>query len=89
MSHLGLRVSSAEELARVRSRVVEAGLEPYDQEEATCCYARQDKFWVTDPDGNPWEAYLFLGDADRRDDADEPCCTPAGVTETAHEGICC
>ena len=43
-------------------RLNEMGLEP-PQEQTTCCYAVQDKVWVTDPDGAPWEVYAVLADA--------------------------
>ena len=95
VSHLGLRVASADELERVRARLEAAGLAPVAELGTTCCYARQDKLWVRDPDGNPWEVYVLLEDSERRDDvATEPCCAvpalPAGASsEGRGERACC
>lgn len=56
--HLGLRVASAEDLAQ-RKSVIEEKLEIVLEEQNTsCCYALQDKFWVNDPDGYEWEVYF-------------------------------
>jgi catechol 2,3-dioxygenase-like lactoylglutathione lyase family enzyme len=67
LSHLGFQVPSPAALEELRGRVQGAGLEiALDEPGVTCCYARQDKFWVTDPDGNAWEFYLFLEDAEEK-----------------------
>ncbi len=87
LSHLGLRVGSAAAVAAARVRVVAAGLEVRDEPGVTCCYARQDKIWVEDPDGTPWEMYVLLEDVDAPDAAAVPeasaqqapaaCCAPS------------
>ena len=41
-----------------RERLVAAGLATFDEMDTDCCYARQDKIWVRDPDGTPWEVFV-------------------------------
>ncbi|MFZ5657198.1 MAG: VOC family protein [Pseudomonadota bacterium] len=60
LSHLGLQVDSTDDVVAMRERVVEAGLVPRDEMAVSCCYARQDKFWVADPDGNEWEVFTVI-----------------------------
>ena len=51
---------------------------PEVQESTTCCYAVQDKAWVSDPDGAPWEVYTVLADVPEESDFEcaTECCTP-------------
>jgi catechol 2,3-dioxygenase-like lactoylglutathione lyase family enzyme len=58
LSHLGLRVASAEEVRRAQERLAAAGICTQDQSGTDCGYARQDKVWARDPDGNFWEVYV-------------------------------
>jgi hypothetical protein len=44
--------------------VTARGVASFDEKDTTCCYARQDKFWVSDPDGNRWEVYTVLEDVE-------------------------
>jgi len=62
LSHLGLQVSSTEDVLAIRARWAEAGLTTRDEMQTDCCYATQDKTWVHDPDGNEWEAFVVLQD---------------------------
>jgi catechol 2,3-dioxygenase-like lactoylglutathione lyase family enzyme len=62
LNHLGFQVYSAEELQEARERFAAAGLPVYDEGDTVCCYARQDKLWVHDPDGNAWEVYVLTDD---------------------------
>ncbi len=85
LSHLGLRVGSSREVDAWKERVTGRGLASFEEKDTTCCYARQDKFWVSDPDGNRWEVYTVLEDVDTP--APEPlaaaCCDASccgGVT---------
>ncbi|MGH9443347.1 MAG: ArsI/CadI family heavy metal resistance metalloenzyme [Thermoanaerobaculia bacterium] len=82
LSHLGIRVETDAEVRRWRDHVQERGLSFEDEINTTCCYARQDKFWVTDPDGNRWEVYNVLEDVDALPlvDGKSACCLPAGAT---------
>ena len=64
LSHLGLRVGSTGEVDSWKERVTARGVASFDEKDTTCCYARQDKFWVSDPDGNRWEVYTVLEDVE-------------------------
>jgi catechol 2,3-dioxygenase-like lactoylglutathione lyase family enzyme len=63
LNHLGVEVETPAEVEGASQRLAEAGLGPRVQEATTCCYAVQDKAWVSDPDGAPWEVYTVLADA--------------------------
>ena len=63
LNHLGVEVETAEAVQAATRRLAGEGLEPEVQESTTCCYAVQDKAWVHDPDGAPWEVYTVLADA--------------------------
>jgi len=57
LNHLGVEVPSVEGVAAARERFADAGLASFDENDTTCCYALQDKIWVHDPAGAPWEVY--------------------------------
>lgn len=86
LNHLGVEVESTDEVAVANERLQQMGLEPEPEEQVTCCYALQDKVWVHDPDGAPWEIYTVLADSAVRDlkaseaaatkNSAEPCCQP-------------
>jgi len=63
LNHLGVEVASTDDVGRATTRLAEAGLTTAAEQNTTCCYAVQDKVWVTDPDGAPWEVYTVLADA--------------------------
>lgn len=65
LNHLGVEVSSSEEVRREASRLGKVGLGTRAEDQVTCCYAVQDKVWLEDPDGAPWEIYAVLADASR------------------------
>ena len=89
LNHLGVEVFSGEEVASAAERFTAAGLATFDETDTTCCYALQDKVWVHDPAGAPWEVYVVKDDdpADARPatasltllqgDSDAACCAPA------------
>jgi hypothetical protein len=58
----------------MREKWLEAGLIPRDEMKTDCCYAVQDKAWVSDPDGNQWEVFVVLED---------------NLPEKAEAGVCC
>jgi catechol 2,3-dioxygenase-like lactoylglutathione lyase family enzyme len=62
LSHLGIRVSSLDEVRRRRKELKERGLVSEEEKREACCYALQEKFWLADPDGNRWEIYTVLED---------------------------
>ncbi len=63
MNHLGVEVESTDAAAQATQRLSNEGLETKLEEETTCCFAVQDKVWVNGPDGEPWEVYTVLSDA--------------------------
>ena len=65
-NHAGIQVGSTDDVLRARARLVEAGLSTFDEMDTTCCYAKQDKIWVTAPDGESWEVFVTHRDADER-----------------------
>jgi catechol 2,3-dioxygenase-like lactoylglutathione lyase family enzyme len=77
-SHLGFQVASTDDVLTFRKQWAAAGLITRDEMDTNCCYANQNKTWVTDPDGNEWEAFVVLQDNLPEQDANgEACCAPA------------
>jgi len=72
LNHLGVEVGSTDEVTAATTRLAGQGLATATEEEVSCCYAVQDKVWVDDPDGAPWEIYTVLADAE----------VPAGALRT-------
>jgi catechol 2,3-dioxygenase-like lactoylglutathione lyase family enzyme len=62
LNHLGVEVESVDAVRGATSRLTDEGMTTR-AEQGACCYAEQDKVWVSDPDGAPWEFYTVLGDA--------------------------
>jgi catechol 2,3-dioxygenase-like lactoylglutathione lyase family enzyme len=91
LNHLGVEVASPEEVAQATRRLSAEGLSTKLEEETTCCYAVQNKVWVNDPDGAPWEVYTVLADApiDSAVAGDGNCCGSASAKEscTAEEVV--
>lgn len=92
VDHVGIQVDSADELGELATRLKEAGETTFDQEATTCCYAKSDKSWVTDPAGVRWETFFTHGDATAYGEDVIPdntgataCCAPAAAPKTA----CC
>jgi catechol 2,3-dioxygenase-like lactoylglutathione lyase family enzyme len=64
LNHLGVEVADADTVDAEQARLAQAGLAAVDERDTTCCYARQDKFWVTGtPGGERWEIYTVLEDS--------------------------
>jgi len=64
VNHFGFQVESIEEIEKHKERLEKEGFRLRDEMNTTCCYALQDKFWVTDPDGNEWEFFFTKEDVD-------------------------
>jgi catechol 2,3-dioxygenase-like lactoylglutathione lyase family enzyme len=63
LSHLGVQVESSNDVKAAIARFKEAGLTLFEEKDTDCCYALQDKVWVTDPDSNRWEVFVVkVGD---------------------------
>jgi catechol 2,3-dioxygenase-like lactoylglutathione lyase family enzyme len=90
VNHLGLEADSADELGDIRERFAAANAAGLlDEPGATCCYAKSDKHWVTDPQRIAWEAYHSLGevryfDGDAAPAAASSCCAPADGDRAAN-----
>ncbi len=74
LNHLGVEVTSTDEVAAAVGRLQRAGLDTEVEEQTTCCYAVQDKVWVHGPDAEPWEVYTVLADAPVMRIASDECC---------------
>jgi catechol 2,3-dioxygenase-like lactoylglutathione lyase family enzyme len=78
LSHLGIQVSSTEEVLAMRERWRRAGLDTRDEMKTACCYAVQDKAWARDPDGNEWEVFVVLEDhLPEKTAQPSACCAPS------------
>ena len=64
LNHLGVEVETTAAVSSAQARLAEEDLATATEEGVTCCYAVQDKVWVDDPDGAPWEIYTVLEDAE-------------------------
>ena len=67
LSHLGLQVGTTKDVLDYKEKWIEEGLITVDEMGVDCCYAKQDKTWVRDPDGNEWEAFTVLENLDPAD----------------------
>lgn len=91
LNHLGIEVEDSAAVATASSRLADEGLITRDQVGTTCCYALQDKVWVNDPDGAPWEVYTVLADAPVESASDGGGCeggscntSDTGASDTSH-----
>jgi catechol 2,3-dioxygenase-like lactoylglutathione lyase family enzyme len=94
LNHLGVERVSVEEVDAEQTRLAALGLASTDERGTTCCYARQDKFWVEGtPSGERWEVYTVLADSRTffaEDDAAPACCATTTLEERATaEAACC
>ena len=90
--HLGFQVETKEELNDRLNLARGHNLVEKEEIGTACCYAIQDKFWVSDPDGYHWEVYYFHSDAEfndprREEEAGVACCNLN--TEEKAEAACC
>ena len=78
LNHLGVEVETRDEVRATSMRLNHEGLTTKAEDNTTCCYAVQDKVWVSDPDGAPWEVYTVLADAPTETglSGDGSCCGP-------------
>jgi catechol 2,3-dioxygenase-like lactoylglutathione lyase family enzyme len=94
VNHLGIEVETTDEVTAATDRLTDEGLATATEQATSCCYAVQDKVWVEDPDGAPWEIYTVLSD-----DADAApfstlasngtaCCSEDSAAITGSGGCC-
>jgi catechol 2,3-dioxygenase-like lactoylglutathione lyase family enzyme len=90
IEHLGVQADSAAELDEVYGRLKKAERPVLDEGRTTCCYAKSEKSWITDPDGIVWEAFFTDGEATTYgaspavdqlsiNEQGSSCCVPAAV----------
>ncbi len=96
IDHAGIQVESTAELHELAARLKAAGSTTFDQEATTCCYARSDKSWVTDPAGVRWETFVTHGEAVSYGEDEvlpEPVAAGCGLVATtqatAAKSACC
>ena len=78
LNHLGIQVQSTDAVKAAAERLKAEGLATFEEENTDCCYALQDKVWVTDPNGYRWEVFVVkVGD------------TQPGVTAASSAAACC
>lgn len=92
LNHVGVEVESTEEVMAAAARMQEEGSATDLQESTTCCFAVQDKVWVSGPE-IPWEIYTVLADASVMHPVEDACCAPvaeaAPVALGAKPSACC
>ena len=94
INHLGFQVDEAGELAEIRDRLEAADHAGLEERNVSCCYARSDKYWVTDPAGVAWESFQSLGTVpfyhgEQAATAKGGCCEPAATEMPKARAACC
>jgi catechol 2,3-dioxygenase-like lactoylglutathione lyase family enzyme len=88
VNHFGVQVDSTAAVMEAKAHLESAGLVDLVEENTTCCYARQDKVWAEDPDGNRWEFFVVLEDADRMKSDGGACCVDTSPASCATADAC-
>ena len=95
LNHLGVEVESSETVHSEIARLTDEGLFTDEEIGTTCCFAKQDKVWVTGPAGEKWEVYTVLEDSEtfgtspqRQGDGGEDVCCGAAPAEDATAACC-
>lgn len=98
VDHLGIQVETSGELVEMQARLERASVPIEEQNNTTCCYAKSDKYWSTDPQGVAWESFHTLDDAPTYGHSRQvsatgaACCSPApaaSVVPPKTEKACC
>ncbi|OBH47144.1 ArsI/CadI family heavy metal resistance metalloenzyme [Mycobacterium mantenii] len=82
LNHLGVEVASTDTVNTESQRLAEVGLLTDEEVDTTCCYATQDKVWVSGPGGERWEIYTVKADSETfgpTDQSEPTCCAPQAV----------
>lgn len=86
LNHLGVEVETTEDVSAASGRLAGEGLTTAEQAGVSCCYALQDKVWVQDPDGAPWEVYAVLAHVPGTAATQTAtCCTTSDASTTAKD----
>lgn len=94
VDHLGIQVESETELTELRKQVAAAEIPALDQTNTVCCYARSDKYWITDPQGIAWETFHTLDSVpvygEPSPTKQTVCCSPKPkASRPANSSACC
>jgi catechol 2,3-dioxygenase-like lactoylglutathione lyase family enzyme len=92
VAHYGIQVKSTEAVREMNDRLTAAGIPTEVEENVTCCYAVQNRIWLTDPDGNKWEVFVVLdNDASRHASDNNSCCLDPDTVapQRAASSLCC
>lgn len=101
INHLGVEVTTSEEVISAEQRLIQAGLETTGIDDTVCCYAEKTETWLEAPDTIRWEWYVRTGDSEQLEntiiegsDSATPCCGPvaeddAKETPKADSTTCC
>ncbi len=95
IDHLGIQVENEDELGDVYSRLQAAGWPVIEQGETTCCYAKSEKNWISDPEGIAWETFLTKGESpvfgaeSGVQDQLSACCAKAEPVDATASKSCC
>jgi lactoylglutathione lyase len=94
VDHLGIQTDTEEELVELKARARAADMALLDEGETTCCYARSDKYWLTDPQGIAWEQFhtldsipVFSEATTKTDEAGSACCAGSAPKPKVNKGI--
>ena len=92
INHLGFQVDESAELREIQSRLQAAEGAGREEKDVSCCYARSDKYWVTDPAGVAWESFHSLGtvpyyNGEAKEAGKGGCCAPKEAAASAP--ACC
>ena len=87
VNHFGFQVDSLEEVLKHKKRLEKEEFFAREEMDTTCCYAVQDKFWITDPDGNEWEFFYTKSNSEVQKQDSSSCCVtpPSDITTNS----CC
>src|SRR4051794_29120549 len=92
LNHLGVEVEDTDAVDAIQARLATDGLVSNDERGTTCCYAKQDKFWVEDtPNGEAWEVYTVLADSPSAGGPTEGSDCDCGRATTGSDpaAVCC
>lgn len=84
LDHLGIQVETQDELRDVYARLQQADRPVLEEGATTCCYARSEKSWISDPQGLLWETFLTTGESTAYGDSAD-----LGPIRTANAQACC
>ncbi|MFC8694024.1 ArsI/CadI family heavy metal resistance metalloenzyme [Streptomyces parvus] len=94
LDHLGVEVEATEQVTAATTRLKDAGLATFEENDTSCCYALQDKVWVHGPGKEPWEVYVVKADAETLGKSADPnasdaCCSTTHTAEATQAADNC